>query len=128
MPGKYQYYSPGTGIKLIAQPTRSPPMKQLTWREKAICSIASALLEYEAQCLLLEEPIEGKSAKKWISKERYPFGFREYTPYRIWLQEVAKIPHFISTGWPAETYPGWRSGLPRLPRKCKASEGQLSLF
>ena len=66
-------------------------MKRLTWRNAAIHRIANALLEYEAQCLLLGDAIDGKSAKKWISKERYPFGFREYTPYRIWLQEVAKI-------------------------------------
>ncbi len=57
-------------------------MKRLTWRDKAIRSIANALLEYEAQSLLMGESIEGKSAKKWISKERYPFGLREYTPYR----------------------------------------------
>jgi hypothetical protein len=106
-------------------------MKEFTWRDKAIRSIANALLEYEAQCLLMGEPIEGKSAKKWISKERFPFGFRQYTAYRIWLQEVAKIPSFISTGWPAASYPGWRNGLSKRNRKCKAlstSAGQLSLF
>jgi len=102
-------------------------MKRLTWRDKAIRSIANALLEYEAQCLLMGESIEGKSAKKWISKERYPFGLREYTPYRIWLQEVAKIPYFISTGWPATSYLGWRNGLSKR-RKRSVSDGQLSLF
>jgi hypothetical protein len=105
-------------------------MKPLTWRDKAIHSIANALLEYEAQCLLLGEPIEGKAAKKWISKERFPFGFRQYTPYRIWLQEVAKIPYFISTGWPAASYPGWRNGLSKRngSKAISTSAGQLSLF
>ena len=104
-------------------------MKRLTWRDAAIHRIANALLEYEAQCLLLGDAIDGKSAKKWISKERFPFGFREYTPYRIWLQEVAKIPYFISTGWPAKTYPGWRNGLSKRHRRYNgASDGQLSLF
>jgi len=106
-------------------------MKEFTWRDKAIRSIAEALLEHEATCLLMGEAIEGKAAKKWISKERFPFGFRQYTPYRIWLQEVAKIPHFISTGWPAASYPGWRNGLSKRNRRCRAistSAGQLSLF
>jgi len=103
-------------------------MKRLTWRDKAIDSIASALLEYEAQCLLMGKGMDGKAAKKWVSRERFPFGFRKYTPYKTWLQEVAKIPYFISTGWPAQTYPGWRSGLPKRPRKCPVSQGQLSLF
>jgi hypothetical protein len=106
-------------------------MKRLTWRDKAIYSIANALLEYEAQCLLVGKAIEGKAAKKWVSRERYPFGFRKYTPYKTWLQEVAKIPHLINTGWPAETYPGWRNGLSKPNRRCKAlstSVGQLSLF
>jgi hypothetical protein len=106
-------------------------MKRLAWRDKAINSIASALLEYEAQCLLMGEAIERKAAKKWISKERFPFGFRQYTPYKTWLQEVAKIPYFISAGWPAASYPGWRNGLSKPNRRCKAlstSVGQLSLF
>jgi hypothetical protein len=103
-------------------------MKGLTWRDRAIHRIANALLEYKVQCLLLGEAIDGKLAKKWISKERYPFGFREYTPYRIWLQEVAKIPYFISTGWPAVCYPGWRNGLLKRHQKNNVSSGQLSLF
>ena len=102
-------------------------MNRLTWRDAAIHAVANALLEYEAQCLLLGEPVEGIAAKKWISALRYPFGMREYTPYRIWLEEIAKIPHFISTGWPAASYPGWRSGLPNR-RKYSVSDGQLSLF
>jgi hypothetical protein len=52
-------------------------MKELTWRNKAIHSIARALLEYEAQCLLKPEVIEGKAAKKWISKERFLSGLRQ---------------------------------------------------
>jgi hypothetical protein len=108
---------------------RLKSIEKTSWRDRAINAIATALLEYEAQCLLSGETIEGIAAKKWISKERYPFGFREYTPYRIWLVEVAKIPHFISTKWPAKTYPGWRNGLSKRSRRCNAaSNGQLSLF
>jgi hypothetical protein len=33
-------------------------MKRLTWRDKAIRSIANALLEYEAQCLLMGESLK----------------------------------------------------------------------
>jgi hypothetical protein len=67
-------------------------MKQLTWRDKAIHSIANALLEYEAQCLLMGEPIEGKAAKKWISKERFPFGLDNTRPTGYGSKKLPRFP------------------------------------
>jgi hypothetical protein len=42
-------------------------MKRLTWRDKAIRSIANALLEYEAQCLLMGESEESATQEDEVN-------------------------------------------------------------
>jgi hypothetical protein len=108
--------------------------KSLSWRDHAISRISNALLEYEAQCACLGEEINPKDARKWVN-DRYPFGIREHSPYKIWLEELKLIEKFLKLGEPAKYYPHWRNhvtsrGESGSTRKSKAVvyEGQLSLF
>lgn len=108
--------------------------KSVSWRDRAISKIADSLLEYEAQCACLSEETNFKDARKWVN-DRYPFGSRECSPYKIWLEELKLIEKFLKLGEPAKYYPHWRNcvtirGESGNNRKSKAvvSEGQLSLF
>jgi len=105
-----------------------------SWRDHAINRISNALLEYEAQCACLSEQINPKDARKWCN-DQYPFGARECSPYKIWLEELRLIEKFLSLSKPAKDYPHWRNhvnsrGEPWNNPKSKTvvSEGQLSLF
>jgi hypothetical protein len=53
------------------------------WRSKAAAVITQAIAEGKAQGL------EDKELKKFVNK-RYPFGMRQYHPYKIWLDEMNK--------------------------------------
>lgn len=38
--------------------------------------------------VLVENPGADKAALKSALHDKYPFGMRKYTPYKLWLQEV----------------------------------------
>lgn len=101
-----------------------------SWRDMAIDVLADCLLEYEVQAVLLEQPITFADARKYCN-DRYPFRERNYTPYKIWLEELKLVITFISLGQPAINYKNWRSRV--TSKGCNArkqtvpSPGQLSL-
>lgn len=103
----------------------------MSWRDKAIHRIAHCLLEYEAQCACLGEPANPKMARKYIN-DRYPFGRREYTPYKIWLSELKLLKTFIESRQPAIHYINWRLQIDskgyRKGARRVVTDGQLSLF
>ena len=106
---------------------------QMSWRDHTISKIADSLIEYEAQCACLGQEINPQDARKWCN-DRYPFGAREYSPYKIWLEELRLIEKFIALGKPFKTYPHWRNRVNSRgeswnnPKSKTVSEGQLSLF
>ena len=51
-----------------------------TWREKAAPIIAAGLAKY---------PEDNRERKKAL-RDAYPFGVREYHPYKIWLDEIRR--------------------------------------
>lgn len=106
------------------------------WRKVARQRIADTLIEYEAQCLLLDQPMDQKVALKQIS-QAYPFHQREMHPYKQWLKEVAIARAFLKCGYQvreywafAERYERVQRGYnPNKPgRLIKPVEGQISLF
>ena len=108
--------------------------KSMSWRDCSISKIADSLIEYEMQCACLGEQTNSKDARKWCN-DRYPFGVRECSPYKIWLEELRLIEKFVALGKPFKTYPHWRNCVNSRgeswnnpKRKAVASEGQLSLF
>ena len=54
------------------------------WRKLARNVIRQALAEPEA------EGLTGKELRDYVNK-KYPFGAREYYPYKIWLEEMKKL-------------------------------------
>lgn len=108
--------------------------KSASWRDHAISKIADSLLEYEMQCACLGEEIDPKEARKWCN-DRYPFGAREYSPYKVWLEELRLIEKFTALGKPFKTYLHWRNCVNSRgesgnhhKNRTVVSEGQLSLF
>lgn len=108
--------------------------KSMSWRDCAISKIADSLIEYEMQCACLGQEINPQDARKYCN-ERYPFGAREHSPYKIWLEELKLVPKFVALKQPFRTYPHWRNYVNSRgeswnnpKRKAVASEGQLSLF
>jgi hypothetical protein len=108
--------------------------KSMSWRDCSISKIANSLLEYEAQCACLGQEINPQDAREYVNA-RYPFGAREYSPYKIWLEELKLVPKFVALKQPFRTYPDWRNCVNSRgeswnnpKRKAVASEGQLSLF
>lgn len=108
--------------------------KSMSWRDCAISKIADSLIEYEMQCACLGQEINPQDARKYCN-ERYPFGAREHSPYKIWLEELKLVPKFVAMKQPFRTYPHWRNYVNSRgeswnnpKRKAVASEGQLSLF
>jgi hypothetical protein len=108
--------------------------KSVSWRDHAINRISNSLLEYEMQCACLGEQTNSKDARKYCN-DHYPFGIREHSPYKIWLEELRLIQKFIALGKPFKTYPHWRNCVNSRgeswnnPKsKTVVSEGQLSLF
>lgn len=55
-----------------------------TWRERARVSLQTAYDAARAQGL------DGKALEQRLF-ERYPFGQRAYTPYRVWCEERRKL-------------------------------------
>lgn len=102
-----------------------------SWRDMAIGRIAACLLEYEMQCACLSEQMTAKEARKYCN-DRYPFTMRQYTPYKIWLEELRLVKTFIDSKRPAITYQTWRGQITskgyRSPRKNHSSEGQMNLL
>ena len=106
------------------------------WQKPAVKSIADGLLEYEAQQLCLGESVDAAKCKKWVSTNKYPFGSREYHPYKVWLQELKLAGDFLSTGIAIKHYRMWREAYkkPRKlndyneKRKVTYNPDQLSLF
>lgn len=106
--------------------------KPISWRDAAIETIASTLLEYEAQCACLSEQMEPAGAKKWVN-DRYPFGMRKYDPYKTWLQELKLLKIFVESGRPAIEYKSWRGRVDSKGRHTRnkapqPAEGQMSLI
>lgn len=107
----------------------------ISWRDKAILTIADCLLEYEAQCACLGESMDPKTARQYCN-ERYPFGMRQYSPYTAWLEELRLVKVFIEAKLPAIAYQSWRSRIDSKgkrrggakPKTIPVSEGQLSLL
>jgi len=56
-----------------------------SWRAKAHTKLMS--IKDEARRLVLDGRL-GEARK--LVKDAYPFGMREYTPYKIWCEEVRK--------------------------------------
>lgn len=106
------------------------------WQRPSVKAIADGLLEYEARQLCLGEVVDTAKCKKWISKEKYPFGLREYHPYKVWIRELKLAGEFLSTGIAVKHYPMWREAYkkPRKPNDCNKKRkvtynpDQLSLF
>lgn len=116
------------------KPRWNKPLTDL--QKPAVNAIASGLLEYEAQQLCLGEAVDTDKCKKWVSKNKYPFGIREYHPYKVWCQEIKLAGDFLSTGIAVKHYPMWRQAYKksRKPsdynekRKVTYNPDQLSLF
>jgi len=112
-------------------------MKYLTnWQKKAVNEIADGLLEFEAQQLCLGINFDKAQAKTWISRNKYPFGYRENHPYKVWLSEIKLVGLFLSTDIDFRHYSMWRDNYkkPDKPnnwnktRKNSYDPNQLSLF
>ena len=105
-----------------------------SWRDVAIEVIASGLLEYEAQCAALSERPDPTAARKYVNEKFYPFTMREYTPYKVWLEELKLIATFYQTGLPVLGYQDWRYRVTKqrrsvsASRNAKPSPGQIDLF
>ena len=56
-------------------------MAQRTWRDEAKAAIKKALREAEAQGL------DAEATRAYVNS-KYPFGAREYHPYKMWLSEM----------------------------------------
>jgi hypothetical protein len=89
----------------------------MTWRDSAIQYIAAGLLEYSAQQLCMDFPVDPVMCQKWLNKECYPFGPRSCSPYAIWLQETKRTIYFWQASQDPRDYPSWRSNLGRAPQK-----------
>lgn len=106
------------------------------WQAHCVHEIANGLLEYEAQQLCLGEAVDTDKCKKWVSKNKYPFGMRCNHPYKVWCQEMQILDVFFSTGIAFKGYQTWRQGYrkPRKPndynekKKVTYNPDQLSLF
>ncbi|NEO86176.1 MAG: hypothetical protein F6J87_18255 [Spirulina sp. SIO3F2] len=97
-------------------------MKRKTWRDRAATNIWHTITRfYQAQTLPIGAtltPLQLKQLKQALT-QNYPFGQRQYYPYKVWLQErkdaIARL-----TGAP-------------LPQQSRQSNplpppGQLTLF
>jgi hypothetical protein len=73
-----------------------------TWRDSATPIIARVLKETKGQ--------DEKAIKKALF-DAYPFGARQYHPYKIWLDEIKR-----------------QRGKKPLPAKDRPAENQISLF
>ena len=104
-------------------------MSNSQWRIISREHIQAALLEWEAQALLLNEKASPKDALQRISKA-YPFGQRRMHPYKIWLSEVRAAKAFLQTGWNAQSFTGFAERYHAGKRRPKpnASPGQISLI
>jgi len=104
-------------------------MTQSQWRIASREHIQAALLEWEAQSLLLNEKASPKDALQRISKA-YPFGQRKMHPYKIWLSEVKAAKAFLQTGWNAHQFTGFAERYHNAKRRQdpKPSPGQMSLI
>lgn len=87
-------------------------MKLMTWREAAWRAVA----EVEAAC----PPGITRAQYCRALRDAYPFGPRQYWPYRVWL-EVQRVA--IERRFPGTTRPR-RPGKPKKDR----NPGQLRLF
>lgn len=54
-----------------------------SWREVATSFIREGIQEYS------QDIPDADALFKKISREKYPFGERQYYPYKAWLQEIA---------------------------------------
>lgn len=68
------------------------------WRDKAQSAVICHLLEYEAQALLLDEPIDYLQALKDISKNKYPFAWKRGHAYKSWLVAIKWTKERINEG------------------------------
>lgn len=108
------------------------------WQDLAVKAIADGLLEYEARQFPrgIVDSDKCKKCKKWVSTNKYPFGLREYHPYKVWIRELKLAGEFLSTGIAVKHYPMWREAYkkPRKPNDCNKKRkmtydpDQLSLF
>jgi hypothetical protein len=69
----------------------------MSWRKRSQQVIANTLLEYEAQQLCLGEKFNYSDAFKAVSKA-YPFGARQWHPYKQWLKAVKQAKRLVGAG------------------------------
>jgi hypothetical protein len=101
------------------------------WREAARERVANALLEYEAGCLALGEPMEAKAFDKAL-REAYPFGEKVNHPYRIWCSECKLARRYFalvqSGKAEARFYGQWSLSQLGKRKPQPVVEGQLSFI
>jgi len=83
-------------------------MSNSYWRDIARASVQKALDEAKDQGL-------GPEATQALVNDRYPFGQREYYPYKVWLEERKKLlnPQPVKTRKPdQDKLAAWLEGRP----------------
>jgi hypothetical protein len=83
---------------------------QPSWRKMAAAMI---------QQVIAENPGVTGPALKLLLRQHYPFGVRQYHPYKIWLNEVAKT---------LGEKPRKKPRSPRKPAREEEQPGQKELF
>lgn len=107
-------------------------MANYSWRERSRDVIQQVLLEHEAQAALLDKPINKAALLKAISNA-YPFGPRQYHPYKQWLDEVKAAREFLQTQRPFREFTWFaqqRMKAKHTPpaRRDEVAPGQMSLL
>ena len=105
-----------------------------SWRDGARDIVQSLLLEYEAQCLLLGEPLNKKDFTKLL-RDRYPWGARAHHPYQSWLKEQRLVLQYFdlmaTSNRSSRHFTAWslqQLGKPKQAQGVDASPGQMSLL
>ena len=102
----------------------------MSWRDTAQDAIACFLLETEAQCLLLGEPIDLQKALCEISKSKYPFAWKGGHAYKSWLAAIKWTKQRVEQGLsPSEiSRIDWKSFDRENRSKGEVDPNQLTLF
>lgn len=106
----------------------------MSWRDSAIKYIAQGLIDYKELQLERNIPVDPVYCQRWLNKECYPFGIRENTPYKIWLEETKRTIYFWQVHQDPTLYTSWRFSLARAAKSGRKqaiaieAAGQIRLF
>ncbi len=76
-------------------------MNQSSWRDRSQALVSQKLLEYEAQQLLIDEPIDYQDALTQMSRHEYPFSWKGGWAYTSWLKAIRWTKARCAEGWDA---------------------------